>query len=74
MNKQGAYLYENTQPYYGSIRLIEQYATFKDAVVAGLRYRKQNPTANTLEIYCYDNEGATHSMENTFYWTKIVEH
>jgi hypothetical protein len=53
----------NTQPFYGSIELVSTHATFKEAVIAGITYRKANPSANGLEIYDHAFGQSSHTLE-----------
>ena len=53
----------NTQSLYGSTELVSIHATFKEAVIAGIRYRKANPTANGLEIYDHAFGQSAHTLE-----------
>jgi hypothetical protein len=55
----------NTTRQFGSIRTISEHTTVKDAIKAGVQYRKDNPHANTLEVYAHGgDEGPAHLMED----------
>ena len=56
-------LFVNTQPFYGNTELVSTHATFKEAVIAGIAYRKANPTANGLEIYDHTFGQSGHTLE-----------
>ena len=72
-NKFPVRLVINTQPFYGSIETVSEHATFIEAIKAGLAYRKANPGCNMLEVYDHTPGDFGHSLESTFYWSKIVE-
>lgn len=55
---------------FGSIEQISTHRTWREAVIAAVEYRKQNPNASPLEIYAYNQptiDGgleSSHSLEN----------
>ncbi len=63
---------------FGSIEQISTHRTWREAVVAAVEYRRQNPNAYPLEIYAYNqptSDGSlesSHSLENKVWWQLIA--
>lgn len=76
--KQYAKLVVNTSACYGSIETISTHQTWKQAVLAGVEYRQNNPNAHMLEIYAYNQPlpngslETSHSLENRLFWAEIA--